>query len=236
MNAIVENEGKEIQVSTPSDMIIWAMQNGSTVEQLEKLMELKERHEANEARKAFVKAMAAFRNSQTPIAKTRKGHNCMYAGLAETIEQITPLLASNGLSHRWETKQEDGKITVKCFLTHVDGHSECAEMVSGADTSGSKNNIQAIGSAISYLQRYTLFSVCGLASREVDDDGAAAGRKPVLFDVDAALKEVSECNNLDDLSKLWQRQGAKATEAKDRVGYTTLKDAVGIRKEELKNV
>ena len=39
----------------------------------------------------------------------------------------------------------------------------------GADQSGNKNGFQAIGSAVTYLQRYTLKSALGL-SAEVDDD------------------------------------------------------------------
>jgi len=39
------------------------------------------------------------------------------------------------------------------------------------DTSGSKNSIQAVGSTVSYLQRYTLYSILGLASKDADTDG-----------------------------------------------------------------
>ncbi len=40
------------------------------------------------------------------------------------------------------------------------------------DNSGGKNSIQAIGSAVTYLQRYTLLLLCGLAAHE-HDDGAS---------------------------------------------------------------
>ena len=48
----------------------------------------------------------------------------------------------------------------------------------GADQSGSKNGFQAIGSAVTYLQRYTLKAALGL-SAEVDDDAqSATDREP----------------------------------------------------------
>lgn len=176
------------------DPVMWAMSNGATIEQLEKFMELKERHEANEAKKAFVSAMSKFRGKAGTVNKTRQGHNCKYAGLAETIEEISPVLVECGLSHRWETKQEDKQITVTCYLTHEQGHSEHATMTSLPDSTGSKNSIQAIGSAISYLQRYTLFAVCGLASREIDDDGKMYGVDIIddeqLLNLKALLDEV----------------------------------------------
>ena len=43
----------------------------------------------------------------------------------------------------------------------------------GLDSSGKKNNIQALVSAQSYLKRHTLLSVTGMATKEaVEDDGA----------------------------------------------------------------
>jgi len=47
-------------------------------------------------------------------------------------------------------------------------------MQSGPDQSGKKNNIQAIGSTTTYLQRYTLLAATGLATKEQDNDGGDA--------------------------------------------------------------
>ena len=44
-------------------------------------------------------------------------------------------------------------------------------MSAAPDTSGSKNSIQALGSAQTYLQRYTLYAILGLASGDADNDG-----------------------------------------------------------------
>jgi hypothetical protein len=46
-------------------------------------------------------------------------------------------------------------------------------MNSGPDDSGGKNKIQAIASAKSYLERYTLLAITGLATKDMDDDGRA---------------------------------------------------------------
>jgi hypothetical protein len=52
------------------------------------------------------------------------------------------------------------------------GHKIETSIEAGSDTSGSKNAIQAIGSTISYLKRYTLENVLGLSADE-DNDGAS---------------------------------------------------------------
>jgi len=169
-----------MQTVTPMSLLQAAQESNASVEQLQQLMELQLRWEANEARKAYNKAMSDFREDCPTIAKTRQAHNSKYAGLAETIEQIKPFLAKHGLSHSWKTKQ-DGQISVSCTVTHILGHSETTELSADPDKSGSKNSIQAIGSTVAYLERYTLFAILGLASREMDNDGIDAERDSSKF-------------------------------------------------------
>ena len=159
---------------TPAEMLSIAVQQGAELDKLEKLMELQERWEKNEAKKAYTNAMSKFRSECPTILKTKDGHNSKYAGLAETIGQIKGLLAKNGLSHSWRTEQGNNMIAVTCCITHSQGHSECTSLSAGADSSGSKNSIQAIGSTVTYLERYTLVAILGLASSDQDDDGKAS--------------------------------------------------------------
>lgn len=65
-------------------------------------------------------------------------------------------------------------MTITCVISHRDSHGEENSLSAGADHSGEKNAIQAIGSTPTYLQRITLKVALGLAAAE-DDDGKAAG-------------------------------------------------------------
>ena len=179
MGDIVKKENTEMsaQTVTPMMMLQIAIEKGADLAQMEKLMDMSDRYEASQAKKAYVKAMSQFRASCPAIAKTRKGHNNNYAGLAETIEQIKSLMAECGLSHSWEMAQDGDNITVTCCITHSEGHSECTSMTAPPDTGGSKNKIQSIASTVSYLERYTLYAKLGLASADMDDDGNLAGAK-----------------------------------------------------------
>lgn len=161
----------ELAKITPMDMLQTAVDKGADLDQMQKLMDLHERWEENQAKKAYVTAMSEFQKKAPIIHKTREGHNTKYAGLAETIMHIRGLMQECGLSHTWKTNQTNGEVTVTCCVTHVDGHSECTQLSAGADTSGNKNNVQAIGSTVTYLQRYTLFAILGLSSSEDDFDG-----------------------------------------------------------------
>jgi hypothetical protein len=93
--------------------------------------------------------------------------------LAEIARTVDPILTKHGLSYRFRTQSDAGSVAVTCILSHRDGHSEETTLSASHDGSGSKNSIQAIGSTITYLQRYTLKAALGLAASN-DDDGKTA--------------------------------------------------------------
>lgn len=153
---------------------------------LEKLMDLQERYDANEAKKAFVKAMAGFKRESPPvIGKDKKADfgagkaKYSYATTGAIVAAITPALAKYGLHLSWETKQEPNAVSVTCHVTHEQGHRESATLHGPRDESGGKNPIQTIGSSVHYLQRYTMVSVLGLATADMDDPDAGDTRPPV---------------------------------------------------------
>lgn len=172
----------ERAVMTPMEMLDRAVSSGASVETLTQLMVLQERWEANQARKAFDEAMAAAKARMPAIVKTRtvdfttaKGRtNYQYEDLASIMNQIGPVLSANGLSVRYRTQADPNQpISVTCIISHRMGHSEENTLMAGRDESGNKNSIQAIGSTVTYLQRYTLKAALGLAAA-ADDDGAKA--------------------------------------------------------------
>ena len=146
-----------------------------TAEQMEKMLDVQIKWEKHEAEKAYHVAMADFQENAPAIIKSKQGHNCMHADLAiDIVAKVAPLLSKHGLSHKWITKSIDGGVEVTCKITHIQGYSESTSMFAGPDTSGSKNAIQAIGSTVTYLQRYTLKAALGLAEGGQDDDGNSA--------------------------------------------------------------
>lgn len=187
MNAVVETTCEMHPPApvamNPMQMLAFAIQQGADLDKMRMLLDMKKEWEADEARKAFVAAMADFKADPPEILKTkhvayRKKDGSVteydHASLADVCAAAIPGLAKMGISHRWVVAQAEGRIKVTCVLTHKLGHSESVEMNSGPDDSGGKNGIQAIASAVNYLQRYTLLSATGLAAKDMDDDGQAA--------------------------------------------------------------
>lgn len=139
-----------------------------------KLMDMRDKAETKQARKAFDEAVSAAKSAIPPITRNATGHNSKkYADFGAIAKVVDPVLGQHGLSYRFRTSQAD-RISVTCILSHKAGHSEETTLIGPADTTGNKNAIQAIGSTLTYLQRYSLVQMLGLAAA-ADDDGAAAG-------------------------------------------------------------
>lgn len=230
-----ENPKREMVIapgSSPAEMIRLAVSGGADLDKLEKLLAIQERWEANEAKKAYHESMAEFKKSPPRIEKdkavgydSKQGGRVGYthATLANIVEKITAALSEHGLSVGWRT-QQNGKICVTCRITHVKGHSEETTLSADADTSGSKNSIQAIGSTISYLERYSLMALLGLAAHDQDDDGKAADDPDATDEQLATLRdymvqyEVNEPKFLkflgvDSLERITKSQFEKAVAA-----------------------
>lgn len=165
----------------PMTLVDKALSQNADIETLTRLMDLQERWEKGEARKAFVEAMNQFKADPPTIRKNKhvKYENrdksvteYDHATLDNICEVIGAALSKVGISFRWQTQQlEGGWISVTCVLTHERGHSEQTTLQGPPDQSGGKNAIQAIGSTTEYLRRYTLLAITGLAVAGMDDDG-----------------------------------------------------------------
>ncbi len=181
---------------TPTDMLHQAVSQGADIEVLTKLMDLQERWERNQARKAFDEAVAQAKAEIKPIVKNRSGHNSKYADMAAVANAIDPIISKFGLSYRYRASQEE-KISVTCILSHKMGHWEENPLSGPPDKTGSKNDIQAIGSTLTYLQRYSLMLALGLAASQ-DDDGKAAGGDLITEEqVESLMTLITEIGTID---------------------------------------
>jgi hypothetical protein len=175
------------QPATPAMLLQMAVQQGQSLDYLERLMALQQRWEEIEARKAFVAAMAAFKAGPlAPIYKrkgvgyeTKDGDFVGYkhAELSDVTEVVVPAMGAQGLSHRWDIEQKDGRVRVACVVTHAMGHSESVVMDASPDSSGKKNALQQIASTVTYLCRYTLLAITGMSTRGMDDDAGGSGER-----------------------------------------------------------
>lgn len=190
--------------ASPMAMLQIAVQRGDDIEKIKQLMALAKDMQAMQARQAFDAAMSAAKSDIKPIVKNRtvdftsqKGRtNYQYEDMAGVAEQIDPILARNGLSYRYRSKQESKTLTITCIIAHAAGHSEETELSAAYDESGNKNAIQSVGSTATFLQRYTLKLALGLSATK-DDDGRASSDTASAFLSDEQLATVESL--IDDI-------------------------------------
>jgi hypothetical protein len=216
--------------SNPASVLVYAMEKGADMAQIEKLLELQMRWEADQARKAYVADMADFKKQPPTIVKDKlvqySGTSYTHATLGNVTAAIVAGLAKHGFSHRWDTEQLGANIIVTCILTHKLGHSERTSLSSGKDDSGKKNNIQQMASAITYLQRYTLLAATGLATHDQgDDDGQSADGSAI----DKLIADAARAPDLLALQEIWDMHSAFLRDTSEP-DFTALKDAVNGRK------
>ena len=215
--------------TAPGDYLAMLIAKDASMETIEKFLDLRAREEKNEARKAYHKAMAVFKANPPEIIKDAhvayKQTAYSHATLGNVAEVIGAALGEHGLSAGWKTEQ-NGHIRVICTITHKLGHSESTALSADADTSGSKNSIQALGSTITYLQRYTLLSLTGLAAKGQDDDGNRAGAEPEPMISDEQKSRIIDMVDElgDDISALLKWQNVATVEQIPAKNYQNIMD------------
>jgi hypothetical protein len=193
VQAVAIHEPQAVASPNPVSIVERAIERGLTGADLKEIMDLQERWEASQARKAFDLAMANAQAEIPTIVRNRlvafeaksggKDTSYRHEDLANIVETIRPILHKHGLSHRFKTHQDmtnGGLITVTCIITGH-GHRDETPLSSGPDQNGSgMNNLQRIASTVTYLERYTLKAALGLAAAH-DDDGAKSEAAPATI-------------------------------------------------------
>jgi hypothetical protein len=183
-------------------------------EKLQRLLDMQERLEDREAKRAF---NAAFRRLQAKLPRVRKNGVLEYpvhkdkpdgpkrkvahfAKWEHVHEAIQPILDSEGFALTFRVEQrpgDGGGIMVTAYLLHEGGHErDSGPFPVALDTSGGKNNAQAYGSSKSYGQRYSASAVLNLVYTDEDDD--AKGPGPVGRPTGDKLADIERTLDGDD--------------------------------------
>jgi ERF superfamily len=167
---------------------------------------------------------AALAAAQAEVENAIKGNvnphfKSRYADLAEVLNTVRPVFARHGLSILQSTAFDGVNVSVTTTLAHAEGGwvSSCASCVPA------RVDAQGIGAATTYLRRYSLAAMAGVAQE--DDDGNAAshqqrpaqeskredGLLPATLEI--AQKQLDRCEDMDALGKAWATLPANVRKA-----------------------
>ncbi len=224
------------------------------IDKMIRLLEMHAKLNAEVVERAFNAALSAAQSEMRIVVTDKRNSQTMskYASYEALDRAVRPTYTSHGFSLTFNTGDApDDKIVIKCRVAHDDGHSRDYSITMPADGKGAKGGevmtrTHATGSAVSYGMRYLLKMIFNIATGDgwSDDDGNAAGSKPVEDDLDESVRayldiasaKIASAQTANDLRAWWNAE--KETRARlgilKRVdgpapGYRQLFEAVSAR-------
>lgn len=121
----------------------------------------------------LITALAAAQGEISPAQKSADNpfHKSKYANLTSVWEACRQHLSAQGIAVVQTLDESNGQMVLTTMLAHKSGQwikSRAPIIV------GDKKTPQTIGSAITYMRRYSLAAIVGVAPEQDDDDGQAA--------------------------------------------------------------
>jgi len=172
-----------VVTTTPMQLLDIAVNKGADIEQLDKLLALQERWEANEARKLYSDSMVTVHEEMPTIAKTLRNDHTKsdYASLDMIINQTKKIYTHHGFSisfHEGDTLLEN-HVRICADVIHRSGHKETYHYDIPLDGTGIKGNsnmtaIHAKASSTSYARRYLMCMIFNIPTGD-DTDGNMPG-------------------------------------------------------------
>lgn len=153
----------------------------------------------------------ASKNANNPHFKSR------YADLAELLNTVRPVLSKHGLAVIQMPSFDSGVASVETLLTHSSGEyvsSTCSAPVT-------KQDAQGVGSAITYLRRYSLAAFCGIAQEDDDANSSVGHKAPPSLPKPQAKPEISS----ERLAKAIEKIKNGEVKKQDVLNNFTLTDA-----------
>ena len=131
----------------------------------------------SELAKALAKAQSEFpsiERSKDVVVKTTKGgsYTFSYAPLDAIAHAVAAPLRANDLTYSQLLSNIDGKAALRTILMHSSG--ETLEDVCPLPMNGAVS-AQEFGSLVTYMRRYALVALLGIATEEDDDGNHASG-------------------------------------------------------------
>jgi hypothetical protein len=175
-------------VANPFERMAMAMvTGGGNLDNLERLLDLQQKWDHEQARKAYDADMAACQAVMPRAHKDRYNEQTKswYATLESVVKSAQPVYAAHGFSLSFNTAESKfpNHVLIKCKCSHRAGHSENFEYEQPLDDAGiagtkNKTPTHAKGSAVSYGRRYITMMVFNIATTDDDDGNASSKIKP----------------------------------------------------------
>ncbi len=160
----------------------------------ERILNKKAESEFNQALARLIKKIPRVKKDgsvEYENKKTGKMEKAFSFATWENVDSIIrPLMDDEGFILSFDSQMKDGGgAVITGTILHSAGHSRSASIPLALDASGGKNNLQGMGSTLSYGKRYTTFMLLNVVTEGEDDDGTRGG---MVFINEAQVSEIEK--------------------------------------------
>ena len=165
------NELAQRETPNAMQLLQLAIEKEGSIDVIERLAKLQMQFTDREDKIAFRNAMTLFKDDMPKIIRNRgindKEGNEKYkvVALEDVADPVMKALVKLGITYRYKTTDmPDGRTRVTCILG-LQGtayEEEGSTLAAPPDTAGGKDPLKAVGSTVSYLEKYTLMASVGM--------------------------------------------------------------------------
>lgn len=191
--ALVKTEKKDTSVES---FISQAIAVNVPIETLERLLAMRDKVKAEQAKEAFVGAMAKFQArcpviSKVKVVKDKYGkERYRYAPLDSIVSQVKDALAKNGLSYDFDEVKDDKFTAAVCTITHILGHSKQSTFKVEIGKEDYMTDTQKYGARMTFAKRYAFCNALGILTGDEDTDANEPDEPVKKLDVPNPMLEM----------------------------------------------
>jgi hypothetical protein len=153
-----------------------------------------------------------------------------YARWEDMDSALRPIWTKHGFGITFSTFNRDGQTVVCGKLLHKGGHFETAELPLHPDKGPGRNDMQAMGSGVSYTKRYLAELLLNIVRKGLDDDGIKSGLERISAQEVADLAQlIADAGTEPDRFLHTMLTGVESLEEVQARDYARLVNALNAR-------
>jgi hypothetical protein len=144
---------------------------------------LNESYKEQTSKASIYKSLAQFQQECPTIHKATKGYGYTYSDLPTIFKVINPILKKYSLG--FTQLINDSAIETILFHTETGETIKSSTAIPQNVALKGMNDFQVLGSAVTYLRRYSLSSILGIVTdKDIDASGEQVPKKKTISDAD----------------------------------------------------
>lgn len=152
------------------------------MDKLERLILMSEKMQAKSAEQSFNAAMAQMQCEIPTVGEgglnTHTGNS--YSTLDDINAALKPIMHRHGFAITFKVDHVGAGVKVTGILMHSAGHREDTTMFLPMDIGKGRNDVQAVGSSVTYARRYVMCALLNITTGETRDDDGVGAVPPAL--------------------------------------------------------